>query len=61
MPKSILILLAAIIASFLSVASAQEQRLVLAKALTGPLAGVNELVFAVRLPYDNPHWYPNIG
>ena len=54
-------MLAAIIASVFSVASAQEQRPVLAKELAGPLAGVNEVVFATRLPYDDPHWYANIG
>lgn len=43
-------LLTALIASVFSVASAQEQRPVVAKALAGPLADVNEVVFAVRLP-----------
>ncbi len=27
----------------------------------GPMAEVDEIVFAVRLPYDDPHWYANIG
>ena len=54
-------LLAATMTPVFSVASAQEQRPVLAKALAGPLAAVNEVVFATRLPYDDPHWYANIG
>lgn len=43
------------------VALAQEQRPVIEKALAGPLAGVNELIFVTRAPYDDPHWYANIG
>jgi mono/diheme cytochrome c family protein len=31
------------------------------KALAGPMRAIEELVFAVRLPYDDPHWYANIG
>lgn len=27
----------------------------------GPLESVQQIVFAVRLPYDDPHWYANIG
>ena len=61
MLRSAPILLTALFASVLSVASAEEQRPVLANALAGPLAGVHELVFATRLPYDDPHWYANIG
>ena len=57
MRTSIFILLSA----FCAAASAQEQRPILEKALAGPLANVNELVFATRLPYDDPHWYANIG
>ena len=34
---------------------------VLAKALAGPLGQVEQIVFAVRLGYDDPHWYANIG
>ena len=32
-----------------------------AKVLAGPLQQVEEIVFAVRLGYDDPHWYANIG
>ncbi len=31
------------------------------QALPGPLQQVAEIVFAVRLGYDDPHWYANIG
>ena len=34
---------------------------VLQKALAGPLAGVQELIFVTRAVYDDPHWYANIG
>jgi hypothetical protein len=34
---------------------------VLAKALAGPLGQVEQIVFAVRLGYEDPHWYANIG
>jgi len=30
-------------------------------ALAGPMKDVEEIVFATRLPYDDPHWYANIG
>ena len=33
----------------------------LAAALAGPLGHVDEIVFAVRLTYEDPHWYANIG
>jgi hypothetical protein len=33
----------------------------LKKALEGPLAGVNSIIFVTRLEYDDPHWYANIG
>ncbi|MBN2507687.1 MAG: hypothetical protein JXQ71_13440 [Verrucomicrobia bacterium] len=32
-----------------------------ARALDGPLRGTPEIVFCTRLPYDDPHWYANIG
>ena len=32
-----------------------------AKALAGPLKNVDEIVFAVRVKYDDGHWYANIG
>lgn len=32
-----------------------------AQSLQGPLKSVEHVVFAVRLPYDDPHWYANIG
>jgi len=34
---------------------------VFAKALAGPMKDVDQIVFAVRLGYDDPHWYANIG
>ncbi len=34
---------------------------VLGTALAGPLRDVQHVVFAVRLGYDDPHWYANIG
>ncbi|MHB9081408.1 MAG: HzsA-related protein [Pirellulaceae bacterium] len=34
---------------------------VLARALAGPLSQVEQIVFAVRLGYEDPHWYANIG
>ncbi len=34
---------------------------VLDRALAGPLGPVQQIVFAVRLGYDDPHWYANIG
>jgi hypothetical protein len=34
---------------------------VLAQALAGPLQSIEGIVFAARLPYDDPHWYANIG
>ena len=33
----------------------------LTKALAGPMKNIDESVFAVRLPYDDGHWYANIG
>jgi hypothetical protein len=33
----------------------------LARALAGPLRGVDEIVFCTRSRYDDPHWYANIG
>jgi len=34
---------------------------VLASAFAGPMKQVDEIVFAVRLNYDDGHWYANIG
>ena len=34
---------------------------ILPKALAGPLKQVEEIVFATRLPYSDPHWYASIG
>jgi mono/diheme cytochrome c family protein len=31
------------------------------KALAGPMRDVQHIVFAVRLGYEDPHWYANIG
>ncbi len=38
-----------------------NQAAVLGRALAGPLKGVEEIVFAVRGKYEDPHWYANIG
>jgi hypothetical protein len=38
-----------------------ESAALLAKVMDGPMKDVKQLVFAVRLPYDDPHWYANIG
>ena len=38
-----------------------SQETLLAQASRGPLQGIDEIVFAVRLTYDDPHWYANIG
>ena len=43
------------------------ERLVVARSahveplLSGPLKGVQEVVFCSRSPYDDGHWYANIG
>ena len=34
---------------------------VLTRAMAGPLGQVEQIVFAVRLGYEDPHWYANIG
>jgi len=34
---------------------------VLEKALAGPMRAVEDLIFCTRLPYDDGHWYANIG
>lgn len=45
-----------------AVASSPKQEPVAQPAAIGdPLRQVREVVFAVRLPYDDPHWYANIG
>lgn len=31
------------------------------QALEGPMQGIDEIVFALRQPYDDGHWYANIG
>ena len=31
------------------------------QVLAGPLRDAPEIVFAVRMPYNDPHWYANIG
>lgn len=33
----------------------------LRRALAGPMRDVQEIVFCMRSPYDDPHWYANIG
>lgn len=40
---------------------APPQRNLLAEFRQGPMAGVEELVFAVRKLGDDPHWYANFG
>ena len=37
------------------------EKSLLASTLQGPLQDVQEIVFAERLGYDDPHWYANIG
>ncbi len=65
MKKYSLTLLALGIAAASAVAMAEEPGppagAVLEKALTGPLANVEELIFATRMAYDDSHWYANIG
>lgn len=34
---------------------------ILQKALNNSLKNISEIVFCIRLPYDDPHWYANIG
>ncbi len=41
--------------------AASADQSVLARALAGPLGQVEQIVFAVRLGYEDPHWYANIG
>ena len=38
-----------------------RQGTLLKAAFQGPMQGVQEVVFCTRLPYDDPHWYANIG
>ncbi len=44
-----------------SPAKAPSAKPLLTAALAGPMREVREVVFAVRLGYDDPHWYANIG
>jgi hypothetical protein len=41
-----------------SVAAPQD---LLSESLRGPMAGVEDIVFAVRKPAGDPHWYANFG
>jgi len=41
--------------------AAAPQRPLLERALAGPLRDVREILFVTRLPYDDGHWYANIG
>jgi len=41
--------------------SARKPGPMLAKALTGPMKGVNDIIFANRSSYNDGHWYANIG
>ncbi len=41
--------------------SAPAEKPLLAQALGGPMQNVREIIFAVRLGYEDPHWYANIG
>lgn len=43
------------------VAKTVPARPLLEQALAGPWRDSPELIFAVRLPYNDPHWYANIG
>ncbi|MCF6286341.1 MAG: hypothetical protein L3K26_14290, partial [Candidatus Hydrogenedentes bacterium] len=47
--------------SVAALAEAPPAGSVLDKALAGPLSGVNELIFATRMKYEDGHWYANIG
>ncbi len=41
--------------------NAKQQPVVRPAAAGDPLQQFDEIVFAVRLPYNDPHWYANIG
>jgi hypothetical protein len=41
--------------------AAAPQRPLLERALAGPLRDVREILYVTRLPYDDGHWYANIG
>ncbi|MBM4094520.1 MAG: hypothetical protein FJ276_34715, partial [Planctomycetes bacterium] len=53
--------LAASCALAANAADEAKERAVVSAALAGPMEDVTEVVFAARLPYDDPHWYANIG
>lgn len=62
MPASLRLAGLAIVATMLlASASFAEEPPMLARALDGPLKGIDEVVFCMRLPYEDPHWYANIG
>ncbi|MCY3022647.1 MAG: hypothetical protein NTW87_27005, partial [Planctomycetota bacterium] len=42
-------------------AAPQAPKHIVEKALAGPLQTVDEIVFVTRLPYNDGHWYANIG
>ena len=50
-----------VLPSAVSANESAAQGPLLQAALTGPLQEAEEVIFVVRLPYDDPHWYANIG
>ncbi|MGQ9591239.1 MAG: HzsA-related protein, partial [Planctomycetota bacterium] len=51
----------ALAAGALAAAEGSGRPSLLEEVRAGPWKGVEEIVFATRLPYDDPHWYANIG
>lgn len=62
MNRALAIAIGALIAaaSLASSANAADTSLV-RRALVGPMKDIQEVVFALRLPYKDGHWYANIG
>jgi len=65
-PFLAILILAPILASAVSAAPADSAQAapeppLLEQVLAGPLKDVNEILFVTRLPYNDPHWYANIG
>jgi hypothetical protein len=56
-----LCLFSAVLATAATPPATRKPSAVVAEALAGPMKNVMQIVFAVRLPYDDPHWYANIG
>ena len=55
------VVLAAAMAGEVGVAGPPKRADLLTRALAGPLKGVEEIVFAVRSPGRDGHWYANFG